>query len=382
MMDMVSSAEGVPAVVTGISTLAVSPAVKPDLLVTGARGSHAESRFLLVRVDTDAGVSGYGEVSGTLLWSGEDATTARHVIDHALRDVIVGLSLSELSEASARMDFVLAGHPFTKGGVSMALWDAHARSHSVPLVTALGGARREGVAIKCSLSGNGARLETGLRAAQAMGFESFKIKVGLDIDGDVARMRELRSLIGADAFIGLDANGGYTLEEAKRAIDELLPYSPAFLEQPVGPRLLADMNALRNRGLPIVADESVFDAVDLAAVIDAEAADVVSIYVGKSGGPAQASAMAEQAAQAGLDVIIGSNGELGVGAAAQLHVACAARSLSSTIPCDVIGGHYYTSDVVAQGVLSDGRSARLSADSGLGVRLRREIQDAEWVSSS
>jgi L-alanine-DL-glutamate epimerase-like enolase superfamily enzyme len=271
---------------------------------------------------------------------------------------------------------VLAGNPFTKAGISIALWDAYARTLDVPLAVVLGGPRRTEIPVKCSLSGNGDRLRTGYERARESGFGAFKIKVGMDLDTDVERMREARSLAGDGVFIGLDANGGWDRTTARRAVEAMLPSGPAFLEQPVEPSDLEGMHALRDLGLPVVADESVFGMADLTAVIRAGAADVVSLYVGKSGGPGRAVEMAAVAAAAGLRVILGSNGELGVGAAAQLHVAAAAAGLALDIPSDIIGAHYYDEDVLAGGLDATGARARLGDAPGLGVVLRDELREA------
>lgn len=365
---------GAPTIVA-IHTGAVSPTVRKDLLVSGARGTHDRSDFLLVRVVTSDGVEGIGEVSATLTWSGEDSATAEHVIARVLAPALIGQALTPVAALEARMDTVLAANPFTKAGLSIALWDAYARTLGVPLAVALGGPLRTRVPIKCSLSGNGERLRTGLATARQSGFTSYKIKVGMDVDTDIDRMRELRELVGEGTFIGLDANGGYSRTAARRAGMGFLPYGPAFFEQPVRPGDTKGMAALRSLGIPIVADESVFDMDDLVDVIDGHAADVVSLYVGKSGGPGRAVEMGRVAAAAGIEVVIGSNGELGVGAAAQLHVACALANLSSTIPSDIIGAHYYDEDVVASGFESDGVLATLGSAPGLGITLKDEYRE-------
>lgn len=366
--------------ITAIYTTPVSPRVRADLLVSGARGTHDRSDFLIVRVVTSAGVDGIGEVSATLTWSGEDSATAQHVIDTVLAPALIGQSLVPVVALEARMDRVLAGNPFTKAGLSIALWDAYAKTLDVPLAVALGGPVRTEVPIKCSLSGNEERLSTGLARAREAGFAAYKIKIGMDVDTDVARMRELRDLVGPDVFIGLDANGGYSRTDARQAAQRLLPYGPAFFEQPVAPGDLVGMRELRALGLPIVADESVFGMDDLVAVIGASAADVVSLYVGKSGGPGRAVEMGRVAHAAGLGVVIGSNGELGIGAAAQLHVACAVSGLSMDIPSDIIGAHYYDEDVLVGGIESDGSHVRLGEAPGLGVTLTDEL--AERLSGS
>jgi L-alanine-DL-glutamate epimerase-like enolase superfamily enzyme len=361
------------ATITAVHTTPVSPTVRAELLVSGARGTHDRSDFLLVRIVTSAGVDGIGEVSATLTWSGEDSVTARHVIDTVLAPAILGQPLVPVSALEKRMDRVLAGNPFTKAGISIALWDAYAKTLDVPLAVALGGPVRTEVPVKCSLSGNGERLQTGLDAARRGGFGAYKIKIGMDVATDIDRLRELRETVGPDVFIGLDANGGYSRADARRAIEGLLPYNPAFYEQPVHPADLIGMRELRDFGLPVVADESVFGMADLTAVLRADAADVVSLYVGKSGGPGRAVEMATVANASGVGVILGSNGELGIGAAAQLHVACAIEGLTTDIPSDIIGAHYYDEDVLAGGLDATGERARLTDAPGLGITLREDL---------
>jgi L-alanine-DL-glutamate epimerase-like enolase superfamily enzyme len=357
--------------IEAIHTARISLPAHPDLVVRGAKGAHDRSDFLLVRVVTSDGAEGYGEVSATPVWSGEDGESADHFIRTVLEPVLAGTSLVPVGVAERAMDRALAGNPFTKAGVSIALWDAYARGLGVPLAVALGGPYRTEVPIKLSLSGDGADLERGYDAAVAAGFGAFKVKVGLGLAGDLERFRHARELAGAGTFLGSDANGGWSRSDAARAIADLAAGGVAFVEQPVAADDLDGLAALRG-GPPIVADESVFGLADLRRVIAAGAADVVSVYVGKSAGPGRAVQLAQLAAAHGLEVVIGSNGELGLGAAAQLHVACALPELSG-IPSDIIGAHYYAEDVLAEPLDSDGRHARLGAGPGLGVTLRADI---------
>jgi L-alanine-DL-glutamate epimerase-like enolase superfamily enzyme len=358
--------------IAAIHTARVCPPVHPDLVVRGSRGSHDRSDFLLVRVVTSEGAEGYGEVSATPIWSGEDGVTAEHFVRDVLAPVLVGMPLAPVGALEARMDKALHGNPFTKAGVSIALWDAYAKTLGVPLAVALGGPYRHEVPIKISLSGDARQLERGYAAASAAGFGAFKVKVGLGRSGDVARFARARELAGPDTCLGADANGGWSRAEAARAVRELDALGVAFVEQPLEPDDLAGAADLRAIGPPVVADESVFGMADLRRVIEAGAADVVSVYVGKAGGPGRAVRQAAVAATYGLDVVIGSNGELGLGAAAQLHVAAALPGLS-TIPSDIIGAHYYREDVLAEPLDSDGRCIRLSSAPGLGIELRDDV---------
>ena len=359
-------------VVAAVHTAPVSLPVHPDLVVRGARGVHDRSDFLLVRVVTSDGVEGYGEVSATALWSGEDGESARHFIRTRLAPAIVGRPLAPVGGLEEAMDRVLAGNPFTKAGVSTALWDAYARTLGVPLAVALGGPYREAVDIKLSLSGDGDAVAAVLSAARAMGFRSFKVKVGLGVEADVARVRHVRELVGPDTFVGADANGGWSRGDCLRAMPGLADAGVAFVEQPVAADDIDGLRLARSSGLPVVADESVFGMADLTRLVRADAADAISVYIGKSGGPGRALAMGTLAAAFGLDVVVGSNGEFGLGAAAQLHVACALPRLAA-FPSDIIGAHYYREDILDTPLDSDGRAVRLGAGPGLGVRPRPDL---------
>jgi L-alanine-DL-glutamate epimerase-like enolase superfamily enzyme len=362
--------------ITAVETAPVSLAAHPELVVHGAKGGHERSDFLLVRVtagDGERAEVGYGEVSATPLWSGEDGTTAEHLIRSVLAPALLGRPLAPVGGLEHRMDRALAANPFTRSGVSIALWDCWARWLGLPLATVLGGPYRTEVPIKLSLSGDGEVLRRTHAAAVRAGFGAFKVKVGLGVAGDVARVAAVRELVGPETFVGVDANGGWSRAEAARAVALLAPYDVAFVEQPVAAPDIDGLRAVRALGVPVIADESVFDMPDLTRVVRADAADVVSVYVGKAGGPGRAVALAATAHAFGIRSLIGSNGELGIGAAAQLHVACAIPHLATDFPSDVIGAHYYAEDVLAEPLDSDGRRVRLSDRPGLGVVPRPDL---------
>lgn len=358
--------------IAALETATVTLPVNRRLVVRGSRGTHDYSSFVLVRVVTSADVAGYGEVSATPLWSGEDAETATHMIRDVLRPILVGEPLAPVARLTGLMDRALAANPFTKAGVNTALWDALGRTLGLPVAALLGGPFREAVPIKWSLSGDGEALETAYAAALEIGLRAFKVKVGLGVDGDVARFALARRLVGEDTFLGADANGGWSRLEAARAIHGLASLGAAFVEQPVAPSDLDGHRELRRAGLPVVLDESVYSPDDLVCAIRADAADAVAVYVGKSGGLERAVLTARVAQLFGLDVLVGSNGEMGVGAAAQIHVACACERLGA-IPSDIIGRLFYEEDTLAAPLPIDGVEARLPDGAGLGVEPSAEI---------
>lgn len=363
--------------VAAVHTARVGLESDPELTVHGAKGAHARSDFLLVRVVVRGPggreVVGYGEVSATPLWSGEDGETADHLVRTVLAPALLDAPVAPVGALERVMDRALAANPFTKAGVATALWDAWARVLDVPLAVALGGAYRTEVPIKLSLSGDGEVLDTAYGAAVRAGFGAFKVKVGLGVEGDVERVRRARELVGVGTFLGVDANGGWSRAEAARAVGRLGEYGIAFVEQPVPAHDVEGLAAMRTYGFPVVADEAVFGMPDLVRVVRADAADVVSVYVGKAGGPGRAVELARTASAFGVRSLLGSNGELGIGAAAQLHAACAMPDLAVDLPSDIIGAHYYREDILAEPLDSDGSRVRLGAGPGLGVVPRDDV---------
>jgi L-alanine-DL-glutamate epimerase-like enolase superfamily enzyme len=359
-------------VVAAVESTTVSLDASPDLAVSGARGSHATSTFALVRVTTTDGVAGHGEVSATPIWSGEDAATATHMIRTQLAPLLIGQSLVSVPALTRRLDSALAGNPFTKAGVNMALWDALGRTLGVRVVDLLGGPCRASVPVKMSLSGDGDALRRCFEAVAQRGFRSYKVKVGLDVDRDVRRVALARELAGQEAFVGVDANGGWSRLEALAAIPHLRDLGVAFVEQPVEADDLDGLRGCRGYGIPVLADESVFSPGDAARLVRADAADAVSVYVGKSGALERALQTVRMLDLFGIGAVIGSNGEMGLGAAAQIHVACACDRLAP-IPSDIIGHHYYDRDTLVEPLSIDGREAHLPTAPGLGVELAPDI---------
>lgn len=356
--------------IVDIEILPISPVVHPSLVVQGASGIHDFSNFLIVRVTTAAGVSGIGEVNGTLYAVGEDGTTAAHVIRNVLAPKLIGEPIAPVENLEAIVEGALAGSLFTKAGVATALWDAYSRTLDISMAQALGGVRRREIPIKFSLSGDTDRIKHVHQSATNLGFRAFKLKIGKDPIEDGKRLAFTRALVGENTFLGTDANMGYRRSEARLAVSLMREQRPAFFEQPLAAGDLRGMRELRELGLPIVADESVFRVADLVALLRAEAADIVSIYVGKSAGPSKAVQMGLIADAFGIDSIIGSNGESGVGAAAQLQVAAALPGLSASVPSDIIGEFYYAESVLESRLDSDGGVVRLADAPGLGVTLQ------------
>src|SRR5260370_1218333 len=149
-----------------------------------------------------------------------------------------------------------------------------------------GGPVREFVPTKFSVSGLEPDKAADLAAwAVGQGFATIKVKVGIEPDGDVARVRAIREAIGPNVRLGVDANGGWSPRVAIQTIRRMQEFGIYFAEQPVPPVDVTWMADVRNHvDVPVMADESVNTVQDAMNLARAGAADVLSIYVGKGGG--------------------------------------------------------------------------------------------------
>ena len=89
--------------IVAVETTTVSARAKPGLKVRGQRVVHDASTFVLVRVVSDEGVEGFGEVSATAAWSGEDAVTATHFVRELLGPALIGKQLAPIESTRQRI---------------------------------------------------------------------------------------------------------------------------------------------------------------------------------------------------------------------------------------------------------------------------------------
>ncbi|MFO0843171.1 MAG: hypothetical protein U0797_12375 [Gemmataceae bacterium] len=181
--------------ITRIETVPVCVPLKKGLMTKTAHGEHVVSAYVIVRVHTDEGLVGLGEATLAARWSGETSRSCVAQIEELLAPALVGRDPTNITSARAVMDRELKLNPFTKASVEMALWDIAGKAAGVPVYQLLGGKVREKVPIKMVV---GAFDVDGAKALAerflAWGVRCLKVKVGLDPDGDVARVKAVRQL--------------------------------------------------------------------------------------------------------------------------------------------------------------------------------------------
>lgn len=337
--------------ITSVTAEPIGGRVRPEVAIVSSLGSHVVGNYVLVRITDDAGRVGLGEASVTAIWSGETQAGVLALVREVFAPLVVGADPFDVDWIMRRLDRTVFANSFAKGAIEMALLDLQGKTLGVPAYKLLGGREQpagqdRGVRLKFVVGA----VEPDVAAERAarmvrQGWKAIKVKVGRHEHprADVDRLRAVHEAIGPDVFLSVDANGGYTVEQAIWAAVRFEPLDVALFEQPTRRGDHVGMAEVRRRSpVPIMADESVFTPQDALEVIRHGAADVLSLYPGKHGGIRATQAIARLAEAAGVPCTIGSNLEREVATAAMAHVTVATPNLlCERFPGDLIGPVYF-----------------------------------------
>jgi o-succinylbenzoate synthase len=226
---------------------------------------------------------------------------------------------------------VVIGGPAGFGEFSP-FWDYDAEESSAWLVAAVEAANREfppavrdRIAVNCTVPAV-EPVDAQAIVLSSHGCRTAKVKVaepGQDLDADMARVSAVRSALGPDGKIRIDANGCWTVEEAVVAIRELSQFGIEYVEQPC--RSVEELRRVRGLvGVPIAADESIRRTGDPIRVKQLEAADIAVLKVQPLGGVQACMRVAELL---DMPVVVSSALESSVGLAAGVALAAALPDL-------------------------------------------------------
>jgi o-succinylbenzoate synthase len=268
-----------------------------------ARGRLDRREMVLLRLRSDDGLVGLGEAVPLSLRGGTGLDEVVRELE--LFDRLEAIDESELENASS------LSAP-ARCATTTALLDLRSR-RSVAEGKSSGSSDRRPVACNATLVAD----EPAAVAADALrwaeeGFSTFKLKLGTG--DDLGRVRAVRSAVGPEAAIRVDANAAWDVDTAKRTLAELEPLDVELAEQPVA--TLAELAAVTNAtSIPIAGDESIEACADAEQAIRLGACDIAGLKLSKVGGPEAAIAIAEL-----LPSFVSSalDGPVGIAAAAQV----------------------------------------------------------------
>ena len=329
-----------------------------------ASGKRSGSTRLICEITTAGGVKGYGETICLL-----DFVPV--VFDKVVVPLALGRNVSEVERLSRHAEGAGYYHHrralmFSLSAVEMAMWDAFGRHVGQPLHALWGGAYRRKIdmcAYVYITDPQGVASE--LRAYQAQGFRSFKLKVGRSPDQDVALVAAAREVLGPSANLRVDPNGAWTPATAKRMLERLRPFDLQYVEQPLPvDDMLGHAELRRSSSVPICIDEGAYTLQETMNAIRLGAADVILVDPHEAGGLWQCLKAGAVAEAASIHVGMHSGGELGLTQAAYLHLAAAMPN--ATIALDTIYQHHADDILTGRIPFIDGQ-ADVPTGPGLGV---------------
>jgi muconate cycloisomerase len=357
--------------ITKIETYPVRIPLKPERRMVSAIGRHEVSEYLLVRVETDAGIEGAGEATVMSRWSGETVWTAQAIIERVIAPLLIGVDPLNVPRVDQVMDQATQCNWFAKSAVEMACWDIRGKAENVPVYQLLGGAVRP-FPIRCRFSMGAYPPDRAMSRTQELveaGFTTIKVKVGTRLEEDVERVRIVRETMGPDLDLVIDANCGYDVPTAIKAAELMEDYHVGLFEQPTPRGDFQGLAEVRRSIKPLVmADDICFDFYDAVECIRHEACDVISVYPGKNGGIRKSREIINYAAEYGIACSIGSNLELDIASASMCHLVVASSNMQvEKYPGDILGPEYHEFSVVQNPLKIEGPIITLNDAPGLGV---------------
>ena len=314
--------------ITQIEPIAVSlPMIKP-VIMAGEEVRRADN--VLVRLEADTGLVGWGEAASAPTMTGETSASMVAAVRY-LTPALIGHAGDDISGALAAMDGRMFGNHGAKAAVEIALHDLVGRATNRPAHALLGDARRRRMTILGVIGGGD--LKGDLREAarkKGDGFAIFKIKVGVDTPAmDAERTRRICDILRPDALISADANQGFSVGEAIAFVRAVAGSGLDFFEQPVAADDLAGMAAVAAATeIAIGADEGIHSQADIRRHHEHKAARGVSLKAIKLGGMRAVVEAARLCERLRMQVNIScKTGESSIACAAALHIAAVIPAL-------------------------------------------------------
>lgn len=283
-------------------------------------GTRNAARNVLVVIETETGVYGYGEGSPLPPVTGETQQTAIAIAREAA-SLIEGRDIRNYRRLIRDIRSAFPGMVSALFAVETAILDAYCRERELPLAELFGGTPAP---VESDLTIPILAVDEAVeraKAAKAANFTHLKIKTGADVSADIDKVIAIHEAV-PDAVLKVDANQGWTPVETERFVAELQSQGVelALLEQPVAKDDIKGLAQVREKvSVPIAADESVFTPADAIRIVREEAADVINVKLGKSG-LINSSVISEIATSANLDLMVGCMLESGIGIHTSAHL--------------------------------------------------------------
>ncbi len=327
-----------------------------------ATGSSKTAENVVVKITID-GVEGWG--NGTPNSVTKETTESILKAMKIMKKDLEGEEV-DVDEIWTHLDSKFPHDRAAIAGVDVALHDALAKSEGKNLTDFLGG-ERAGVLTDRTIGimTYGDTVDHAVEYKR-QGFKALKIKVGLDIFDDIRRIQAVRDEIGDDMKIWIDANQGYTVQEAITFCSKIEQFDIEFVEQPVREDDLDGLKKVtEDSPIPIMADETVKDH-DMAEKICSEGiADMVNIKLMKCGGITGGKKIVEVMEKYEVDGMVGCMGEVEPSIVASTHL----YNSTDRLKYADLDSHFMLSDSISRGLSFEEGKLWTVDKPGLGIEV-------------
>jgi len=292
---------------------------------------------VILRLDTNAGISGWGEVCPIPHYLPAYARGVAPALQE-VAPVVLGADPVGPEALMARVDHHLQGHVYAKSALDIAVWDLTGRAAGLPLCALLGGQRQADLplyhSITCIAPEDMARIALD---AKAQGITQFQVKLGADADpeADIARLSLVREAVGAGPLVYGDWNCGATQLDATR-VGRAVAHLDIMLEQPC--QTLAECAAVKSAtGLAMKLDEGAHDTATLLEGARRGIMDAVALKLSKFGGVSATRRARDLCLHLGARMCIEDSWGSDITTAAALHLGAATDPGRLLNVCDLSG---------------------------------------------
>ncbi len=345
------------------------PFREPESFSTGKRyGVNS----VLVAIGTDAGIEGIGESIGR---------PSPEIVESALISMkpwLLNRDPENLEAILCDLRHIGGWHYFPRlgnvaiAGIEMALWDIKGKVSGKPVFNLLGGLVRNQIPLMYYLFRSGINeMVEQVRKAVEEGFNTIYLKVGQNIEEDIAVIRAIREAIGDHVALRIDANEAWSPGSAVKIIKRLEDFNLEWVEQPTPSFDVKGLARVRKAvKTPIAADQACWSINDVYDLISCEAADVLVLDQYKAGGLWEYKKAAAIAEAAGVPINHHAWGELGVGFFAGVHVVASTTNFLYANQSYILN----LSDDIIEGGLPQVEAGCISVPEtpGIGVKLDSE----------
>ncbi len=327
-------------------------------------GVIADARNILVEMQTDEGITGWGEGSPFWMIVGETQASGLAAAQD-MAQLLIGQNPLAIEACLTTLIRFLPGHPTTRSAFDMALYDIAAKRANMPLYQFLGGEKRMLTTDETIYINTPERMVADALRIQANGGEAVKVKLGTNARDDIRRVEAIRQALGSDLPIRTDANQGWDVVTAITVLRAIGGLHVQYCEQPVKRHDIAGLRRVRQASpIPIMADESVFDSIDALRLVREEAVDYINIKLSKSGGIFDGLKINAIAESAGIKCMIGCMSESRLALTANAHFASARQNIAFY---DLDACFEHATDPVQGGITYTGYQITLPDAPGIGA---------------